>query len=160
MVAEDKRLFYVEFTDFHWEQVDDWIQTNIIEHLLYLNRDYMCTELKLGTAPWTHYSERLTGERSFVTERIRQWLDQFDHIEMWGDCLAYDWVLFCQLFGGGVECLPRNVYYIPFDICTLFKVQGVDPDISRIEYAGVKAVKHNALDDARIIKACYERLMS
>ena len=78
---------------------------------------------------------------------------------MWSDCLAYDWVLFCQLFGGAMK-VPSFINYIPRDICTLFEVKGVDPDIDRVAYAGIKEVKHNALADALLIKACYEKLMT
>jgi hypothetical protein len=79
---------------------------------------------------------------------------------MWSDCLAYDWVLFCQLWGGAFG-VPKNIYYIPFDICTLFKEKGIDPDINREEFAGLVAGehdKHNALWDAKVIKKCYEKL--
>jgi len=77
---------------------------------------------------------------------------------MWSDCLAYDWVLFNDLFGHAFN-IPKNVYYIPFDICTLFKLKGIDPDINREEFAGMQGAKHNALHDAKVIKACYEKLM-
>lgn len=77
---------------------------------------------------------------------------------MWSDCLAYDWVLFCQLFGHAFN-IPSNVYYIPFDIATLFKLIGIDPDINREEFADMPqgSLKHNAAWDARIIKKCYEK---
>lgn len=77
---------------------------------------------------------------------------------MWSDCLAYDWVLFCNIFGGAFE-VPKNVYYIPFDICTLFKIGGINPDVNREEYANstyLELQKHNALHDANIIMKCYE----
>jgi len=80
---------------------------------------------------------------------------------MWSDCLSYDWVLFNQLWGHAFS-IPKNIYYIPFDICTLFKVKGIDPDINRerfLEWPDSEQ-KHNALWDARVIKACYEKLMN
>lgn len=82
-----------------------------------------------------------------------------DQVEMWSDCLAYDWVLFCQLFCGAFD-IPDNVYYIPFDICTMFKLKGIDPDINREEFAGVADAKekHNALHDAEVIRSCYWKL--
>jgi len=91
-------------------------------------------------------------------------------VEIWSDCLAYDWVLFNDIFGHAFN-IPKNIYYIPFDICTLFKMKGVDPDIDREEFADGwistegKLInpdlinKHNALWDAIIIKACYDRLI-
>ena len=95
---------------------------------------------------------------------LEQWLSQFDSVEIWSDCLSYDWVLFCQIFGHAFK-IPKNVYYIPFDICPLLLQAEGDADVSREEYAekyievgGGK--KHNALWDAYVIKACYNRLMS
>jgi hypothetical protein len=87
-------------------------------------------------------------------------LSAYKHVEIWSDCLAYDWVLFNQLWGHAFN-IPKNVYYIPFDICTLFKIKGIDPDINREEFAEIqeKPEKHNALWDAKVIKACYEKLM-
>jgi hypothetical protein len=87
------------------------------------------------------------------------WFKQFDEIEMWSDCLSYDWVLFCQLWGHAFK-IPSNIYYIPFDICTIFKDYGIDPDISREKFAVIsdRDEKHNALWDAIVIKSCYEKL--
>ena len=106
-----------------------------------------------------------------VARALKSWLSQFDTIEMWSDCLSYDWVLFNTLladYSKDYPELPKNVYYIPFDICTLFKVKGIDPDINREWFAGPIVndefpdgeAKHNALWDAYVIKACYERLNS
>lgn len=73
-------------------------------------------------------------------------------------------MLFNHLFGDALS-IPSNVHYSPFDICTLFKVKGVDPDISHEEFAfllgngeTMEGVKHNAMWDALVIKKCYERL--
>ena len=58
--------------------------------------------------------------------------------------------------------IPKNVYYMPFDICTLFNVVGYYPDISREKYIGSTSEihqKHNALYDAQVIKKCYYSLV-
>ena len=49
---------------------------------------------------------------------------------------------------------------MPFDLCTLFKAKGIDPDISREEFSNMKenSQKHNALWDAKVIKRCFELL--
>jgi hypothetical protein len=81
---------------------------------------------------------------------------------MWSDCLSYDWVLFCQIWEHAFN-IPKNVYYIPFDICTVFKLKAIDPDINREKFGCGEVYsempKYNALWDARIIKMCYEKLM-
>ena len=82
---------------------------------------------------------------------------------MWSDCLSYDWVLFCQIWEHAFN-IPKNVYYIPFDICTVFKMKAIDPDVSREKFGCGEVYsempKHNALWDARVIKMCYEKLMN
>lgn len=138
MVDENGREFYGISKDYDQSQVDDWIGDNVIRHLLN-ERHYM-------------------GSAVEVALEIDRWFSAYAKVEMWSDTLAYDWVLFCQLFGHAFK-IPKNVYYIPFDIATLMKIKGVDPDINREEFAGVEGSKHNALHDARVIKACYDKLM-
>ena len=102
---------------------------------------------------------RVFGDMSEIRPLLECWLNQFEQIEFWSDCLSYDWVLFCEIWGHSFK-IPKNIYYIPFDICTLFKAKGIDPDISREEYAEIegKSEKHNALWDANVIKLCYDKL--
>lgn len=154
LIAETGQTFYAELTDYDETQVDDWIRENVINKL-YLE----------GSYPHDISELLIKGNKLVVADELKRWLHQFDKVEIWSDCLSYDWVLFCQLFGHAFK-VPSNVYYIPFDICTLFKAKGIDPDISREEYTsdmvntiGV-ANKHNALYDAQIIKMCYKKLES
>lgn len=162
IVAEDGREFYAEFTDFDLATLDDWLTNNVIANTLYLQLDH-----KRTTMPQGHY----VGTTREILMYLVPWLRQFDYAELWGDCMAYDWVLFCELFGGALN-LPRNIYYIPFDICTLFKMKGIDPDIDRTGFAaegsfsrdnrcivlGKSISSHNSLVDARVTKDCYCRL--
>lgn len=110
---------------------------------------------------WANDREEIyKGDSFYIRERLLDWLNQWTLVEMWSDCLSYDWVLFNNLFGSALD-IPTSVCYIPFDICTLFKVKGIDPDINREEFSGLTAEsdrKHNALYDAQVIKACYEKL--
>lgn len=152
LVTETGETFYAEFTDYDLFQVDSWIQENVIANLLKYEEDF---SLFFGD------SHTIRSDSEDVKSSLEAWLDRFGEVEMWGDCVAYDWVLFCGLFGGALN-VPANIYYIPFDISTLFKVKGVDPDITREEFAKPEGEgwKHNALWDALVIKACYEKLTS
>lgn len=146
MVAEDGKMFYAEFTDYDEWQVDDWIRKNVIGHLWHV-------------APPVSDVLFVVGDRAEVAVQLRDWLAQWDAVEMWSDCLAYDWVLFCELFTGALG-IPSNVYYIPFDLATLMKIEGVDPDVSREEFGGMThGPQHHALADAFAIRACYDKLM-
>ena len=144
LVSEDGQEFYAEFTDYDQSQVDEWIQTNVIDKLSILPR----------------LVSFVSGDKAKVRHYLEKWLLQWPSIEIWSDCYAYDWVLFCELFGGAFG-IPKNVYYIPFDLSTLFKLKGIDPDINREEYSGMSGGnKHNALWDAKVIKACYDKAMA
>jgi hypothetical protein len=165
LISEDGAQFYAEFDDYDWDQVDSWLQENVIRHLLGKNGG---TEVAWQNAVY------VSGSKPKVAGALRVWLHEQStknavygdirnvwtdrhpqKLEMWSDCLAYDWVLFCDLFGGALQ-IPESVYYIPFDLATLFKVKGIDPDISREEYSGLAGgAKHNALWDAQVIRACY-----
>jgi hypothetical protein len=155
MVSEDEKEFYAEFTDFDLLQVDDWLEENVISKLNYPD----------GKTNKVFYDENdlsriiVYGESIQIRYYLEKWLSQFDKVEIWGDCLAYDWVLFCQLFGGALN-LPKNVYYIPFDICVLFKERGIDPDIDRLAFSesNSKNFQHNSLADAYSVRNCYNIL--
>jgi hypothetical protein len=164
IVAENGQKFYAEFTDYDKSQVNDWIKENVINNLI-IPEPEVYSE---GHKNW--YSESnlnglitVNSNAMGIRRRLVEWLQQFDSVEMWSDCLAYDWVLFNDIFGTAFD-IPKNVYYIPFDICTLFKIKGVDPDINREEFSQLtlteESTKHNALWDAKVIKTCYERLIN
>lgn len=167
IVSEDGRTFYAEFTDYDKTQVDDWIRENVIAKLQFGDEE----KQKQSTVPFltegVHY--RGFGNTETIKEYLIEWLKQFDSVQIWSDCLAYDWVLFCQIFGHAFS-IPKSVYYIPFDICPLLLLAVNNADISREEFAGNMIEvndasmwgggnkKHNALWDAYVIRACYKKL--
>jgi hypothetical protein len=163
LVSECGKTFYAEFTDYAEEQLNEWLNTNVIANLTMINEKE--TNMRM---PIDLYNCLVKANTNSVSICLRLWLEQFEKVELWSDCLAYDWVLFCQLWGSAF-LIPKNVYYIPFDICTLMKIKGVDPNINREEYVvdymnyspvegDILGKKHNALWDSHIIKACYEKL--
>lgn len=157
MVTENDLVFYGEFTDFDQSQVNDWLKENVIKNLM----QYSVNEL---TIP--HYA--FIGDKQFITDELLMWLSMFDNIELWSDCLSYDWILLSELIAdrtNGYPQYPSNLlYHSPFDILTLFKAKGLDYNIIREKFAfdeyldEMKEQKHNALWDAKVIKACYEKL--
>lgn len=178
MISEDGRTFYAELNDYDESLVDDWVKDNVISHMKFaLPKEYAPgqweQEAYLSSrfdpdVPLTQaFNVELRGDTETVAAELKRWLEQFDDtIEVWSDCLAYDWVLFCNLFGNAFN-LPSCVYYIPFDICTLFKMNNIDPDINREEYAYMidaasrsMLPKHNSLWDACVIRVCYLRLIN
>lgn len=158
LVSECGKTFYAELTDYDKGQVDDWLQENVINNLTLTN----CSDEDWLTEFEIKGDETLVLANKETTKKyLDVWLRQFDEVEIWSDCLSYDWVLFCQIFGHAFN-VPKNVYYIPFDISTLFHAKGIDPDINREEFSGMTegSQKHNALWDAKVIKQCFQKLNS
>lgn len=141
IVAEDGREFYAEISDFNNRYISQWVRDNVLNHLTGKN----------------------VIKHSELKDKLVRWLEPYEEVEVWSDCLAYDWVLFCQIWGGAKH-IPPKVSYIPFDICTLMLTKSVDPDVDRETFVGAekyrKARKHNAMHDARVIRDCYVKLMS
>lgn len=195
IVSECGKTFYAEFLDYDKSQVDEWLQENVIDNLLFTDKitaaigsweHWINDNGKYGNALEMALAERdgkadmsqfeCIGKTPMIKNRLERWLAQFDAVEMWGDVLAYDWVLFCDIFGGAFN-IPKNAFYIPFDISSLLKDKGIDPDINREEFVGeeiikiicgnltttsitktVKSLKHNSLYDAYITRACHEEI--
>lgn len=168
---DDGSEFYAEFTDYDKSQVDNWLNTNVVSNL---HLDFLGEK---GCIVEDEKRMYIRGPKDYVVKELLNWNERvlklsekvdanksecqfFNQLEIWSDCLAYDWVLFCDLFGGALK-LPKNIYYIPFDICALFKTSGIDPDVSREDFAELSSdFKHHALFDARVIKECFTKLRS
>lgn len=138
LVDEYGRTFYGVMNDYDSEDVNPWVVENVIP---YLDAD----------------RADIHGPTWQVRARLEEWLSAYPKIEMWGDCIAYDWVLFNDLWKDS-QSIPNNVSYIPQDLCTLLKICNVDPDVSREQFVGIEGgAKHNAKHDALVIKKCCEK---
>jgi len=159
-VADDGREFYAEFNDYSQEQCDEWIQKNVLHHTRWIN-DPLVT-----SGSWTEKNTTCSyGNSKQNRQAFTDWLAHYDQVEVWADCLAWDWVLLCELYGGALQ-KPEQIFYMPFDLVTLFKIQGLNPDTDREEFAalatngGNQGHRHNALHDARVVQACYHKLLA
>lgn len=161
MRAQDGREFYAEFTDYDRAQVDEWVKTHVLENLILPDR--------MSEMAGPHGTSFFQGDAQKVAEAARAWLGQLGRVQMVGDCLAYDWVLLCELLGGPRD-LPENVVYIPVELCTVLEMCRIDPDVSREALLGVMIYpgnqglyrqltdtrwKHNALYDTRVMAAIW-----
>lgn len=162
LVAQSGETFYAELTDYDRSQVNDWIRENVIDKLKFNpGPDDPCIGSQFLNGKSIKYSSEIVGNTDALKRHLTSWLAQFGEVELWSDCLPYDWVLFNRIFGTAFD-IPKNVYYIPYDICTMFWMLGVDSDVNREAFAGVtdyKGEKHNALFDAQVIRACFNKMM-
>lgn len=183
-VSDCGAVFYAENYDYAKEQANEWIQRNVIDNLILLDK----INPENGNYFWRDYQKqnslfiKLINNESIANDcivaayvpwmihgNLKSWLESFGevNIQMVVDCGQYDWVLFCELFGGGLS-LPTNVSYIPFELSTLFELKGFDPDIDRVQFLEEFYHKdnpnnlsvHHALIDAYKAKLCYTVLNS
>lgn len=148
----DDAYFYGECMDYDREQVDDWVRDHVVGGL---RPETICGGGRVREKP-SPGSLVVCASRQEVAHELEGWLiAQGQLIEIWTDVGAYDWVLFCELFGGAMG-IPKCVYYIPFDIATLLLLEGSDPDASRSALAGREPCSvHHALRDAQDLRAAF-----
>lgn len=169
--SECGAVLYAELNDYDESKCDDWIKENVIKNLrfnrtpVYTSKSLQgkevmlkcsMTELKVHLELW--FQDLLRYDTPTPKGSVTA-----PSILLISDCLAYDFVLFNHIWGHAFN-IPKCVYYIPMDICTLFFVKGIDPDVGREEFSGLQdskeQQKHNSLWDAKVIKACYDKLVS
>lgn len=109
IVSECGKSFYAELNDYDKEQIDDWIKDNVIKNLIIKKSNNV--DIK---------NIKYKGDMNGLKKELEKWLKQFKKVEFWSDCLSYDWVLFNQIWGHAFN-IPKNIYYIPFDIPLMLK---------------------------------------
>lgn len=108
------------------------------------------------------------GQGYWVGIALEEWFKQFDDVELISDVCHYDMVLLIDLFGSAFD-LPETVgascHDINQDIARHYGISDKEAfDKSReeivLELCGkkIEGEKHNALYDAKIIKAIYEEI--
>ena len=160
LVSENGKHFYAEFNDYNEFQVNDWIKENVINHLYCKTND---KQNIFGSN--YHY-----GDKYKIANELREWLKQFDYVELYSDVCHYDMVLLIDLFGSAQD-LPENVcpacYDINQDIKEYFNLSTLQQafDMSREDILGnlnihINGEKHNAIYDAIVIAAIYNNIHS
>jgi hypothetical protein len=145
--AETGQEFYAEFTDVDLSELNDWLQENVVQHLFLKesNREAIS-------------NMQILDDSIAVKQAIEIWLQQFgateNSIQFWGDCPAWDWILFCELWGGSFS-RPKQVHYMCMDLATYLVGKGYAPDVERHNlvknYSDAQNLQpHNALYDARL----------
>lgn len=155
LVSEDNRQFYAEFTDYDEEQCNDWIRKNVLDNTLMKNWK------KRGEKYIENY---YLGTKYEIGKMLENWLAQFNEVEFISDVCHYDMVLLLDIFGGAFslpkQCSP-SCYDINQDIARFYNISQKEAfDKSReeiIKGIDIGGEKHNALYDAKVIKAIYEK---
>lgn len=136
IAAEDGREFYAVNADADWDRIHDdpWLMKNVVPHL--------------GDTPRIPKAQIRDEVDAFILAGVRH---VRDIPELWAYYGAYDHVVLAQLFGTMPD-LPRHIPMWTNDI---------RQEQYRLGNPGMPAQmgrRHNALDDARHVRAQFEAL--
>lgn len=160
LVADDGRSFYRQNVEAKFASANDWVWRNVFPNLAHfeLKGHRSCppgeVDGPLGPkgskcfapdCPWRYRREIRDDILAFCDQ------DKFGKPEFWGYYCAYDWVVFCQLFGAMVA-LPKGYPMFCRDLIQSCKMLG-NPELPKQE-----STEHNALSDALWNKHVWEFL--
>lgn len=153
LVSSSGEKFYAEVINYDRNKIDKWIQENVINNLWAVTKTVSeCTECE-------YYH---VGTKKQIAQYLKEWLSQFDNVQLVSDVCHFDMTLLIDLFGSAFD-LPQNVspycYDINQDIAKFLDITPKEAfDVSRECFLGIceSEDKHNALYDAEIIKSIYE----
>ena len=160
LISEDGKEFYGEFASINTELIDDWILENVLMNTTKYG-EVNETDIVVNESDY-HF-----GTKEEIRDQLKEWLSQFDEVQLISDVCHYDMVLFIDIFGSAFD-LPENVspvcYDINQDIASYYEESQKDAfNRSRediLEEKGITIVgqKHNSLYDARVIQQVYNVL--
>lgn len=150
IVSDDGKTFYAESNEFDPEDANPWVQKHVFPHLKY---DPFDEKIRFGFSMWEdEFSIEMMGSKREIAEQVLNYIGK-NKPEFWGYYSAYDWVVFCWLFGPMIALPPGW----PMLCKDLKQMADERPEKPRFE----ETIKneHNALADARWNKRFYNYLM-
>ena len=155
LVKPDGEYYYAINADYNSKKVSKWVRENVllplyIQEVHGYQRD-LCDTLNFHKAYGKKEKQIASDIRAFVGNSKPYLV---------ADVNQFDWMGICRLFG--VWNVP--FYYIPIDFASILWSKGIDPDVDREDLAKKQGIdvsnfkKHNALDDAKVLKVLFEKL--
>lgn len=168
IVSDTGDRFYAELTDYNESMCDEWIEKNVLDHLILSGNADLEESMAADNKTTT-----VIGSKADVRRELMEWLEMdvnfdSDYAAVFvSDVSHYDMVLLIDLLVGNAKMLPKFItpacHDINQDIATMLDIsEKAAFDISREQLltdrgiALPKGQKHNALYDAEVIKAIYD----
>jgi len=154
------RAFYAEFTDYAQSQMDHWLKENVVDRFILTDMSD-CTHKESGKTQF------FKGDLDWVVSHpkgLKNWLQSFgEKIVLAASGGTYDWVVFRTMMKiKYVEDMPEYIDRWPIDVVSLLRWEGYDPEEEYFKENFIGASdhsnKHNALEDARVIRDVYLKL--
>ena len=135
LIAQDGRTFYRVSADFDPATANTWVRDNVMPHLY-------------AGVP---YDRNITLPRTEIAKDVLAFIGDDREPIFWGYYSAYDWVVFCWLFGPMVALPPTFPMYCRDLRHTL-------DDRGFVRHRQPETAMHHALDDARWIARTLQAL--
>ena len=132
IVAETMETFYCELDDYDRDQLNPWLIENVIDNLKHKKIEYIAGDPPPDEQSFAYYSDNtdkypysrndhanhsvdsrdgfsidMMGTMEMLKNELTKWLLQFGEVEIWSDTLAYDWVLFNEIYGHAFNITVR-----------------------------------------------------
>lgn len=156
--CEDGREYYAISKEFRPLDANEWVHDNVLPYLYDKDGD------KREPRAWKSNAEIAGQIREFVMtpiknkydNRIPETLTGKDEIEFYAYFCAYDWVLFCSLFGS-MSDLPLHFPHYCNDLKQMMKDRGLDKKW-KDAHCPLPNLEHHALEDAKWNFRLYNKL--
>jgi len=151
MVSEDNKTLYLELSDYDQSQVTPWLKENILN--LLEGNGISSLEASQCIERWF---VEVAGDRKIQLVSAGKEMDGILLYNLWGkvepDSTLKSW-------HGRLP--PQINHKCHVDLDTIFMLQGLDPSMDRAKFSGVeiKGQRHNAVYDAKAIKACWDKMV-
>ena len=157
--SNGSKEFYAEFTDYDYSQVDQWLQTNVIDLLILQDKED-------GYFEKSSSKTLVKGSVEHVlcsSGGLNDWISQCDWpIIMASFSNSYDWVIFREMFKKADIDFPSFISKWTIDIASIYIDYGYDPNERedfKEHYLGEGTErKHNALFDAQVAQKFYYKM--
>lgn len=156
--CEDGREYYAVSNEFNTMDANEWVHDNVLPFL------YDGDGEKRDPKVWKSNATIAKEIRQFVLsplskkyDKIPDTLPKEDETQFYAYFSAYDWVLFCSLFGSMSE-LPEHFPQYCNDLKQMMKDKGLSK-AWKDRVCPEPMMAHHALEDAKWNKKLYDKLI-
>jgi len=151
LISENNAKLYIEFNDYDKSQIDNWLKKNILP-LLENRRKYSTNQASKIILNWFN---KIAKNKKIQLISAGKEVDNVLLYNLWGRKNKKN------TLRSWMNKLPKQINHkFHLDLDTLFIINNIDPNIDRYLFSGLKSKVsvHKAIDDAKIIKACWNKL--
>jgi hypothetical protein len=151
LVADDGGEYYAVNREMPTRRIrkNPWLMANVVPGL---PKAYGGARMQMPKRWLYNQSDLAVLCRDRIARDVREFITSYSDVELWADYGAYDHVVLAQLFGPMIV-LPPGIPMWTHDL------QHLISECGSVELPAQRAGHHNALADARHVKACYDHLM-